>query len=205
MLTDAVVLAGSDAENVEVKPSVCSRVTTLTPRVVELIVGNVYTSVPLTVNEYDVPYDVENTNVISTADAALYAKLTVRAVVFTTAPVRDVKLPFTRNENSIDAVVDGKSSPATNPNVSCTSEPTTSLCGAGMLELTDPAAVGTQVGTICVEGMIALISKLGVPSGPRSLTFSVRSAVLEGVIDAIVTVLRSSEHVTAVMGVSTSF
>jgi hypothetical protein len=161
MLTDAVVLGGSDAENSVVRTRFSPSVTTLTPRVVELIVeGNVYTSVPLTVNEYDVPYDVENTNVTSTADAALYATLTVRAVVFTTASVRDVKLPSTRNENSIDAVVDGKSAPATNPKVSCTSEPTTSLCNADTFELTDPAAVGTHCGKICVEGIIDLISEL---------------------------------------------
>ena len=48
MLTVAVVLAGSDAEKLEVNASVWPRFTTLTPRVVELIVGNVYTSAPLT-------------------------------------------------------------------------------------------------------------------------------------------------------------
>jgi hypothetical protein len=79
----AVIPEGNAAENTEVNPSVCPSVTTDTPRVVELIVGNVYTSDPVTVNVYLVPYEVANSKETEEVVVAVYATLTVRAVVLT--------------------------------------------------------------------------------------------------------------------------
>jgi hypothetical protein len=100
------------------------RLTTLVPREVELIVGNVYTSGPVTVNVYLVALCVvENSNATGAAVVAVYATLTVRAVGLTTALVRSagIVVPLTLRPlrpNSSEAFVDGKLELETNANVS---------------------------------------------------------------------------------------
>jgi hypothetical protein len=71
MLTAAVVPDGSDAEKLDVSASVWPNVTTLTPRVVELIVGNSYTSELETVNVLLEPYTVVNSNATDATEAAV--------------------------------------------------------------------------------------------------------------------------------------
>jgi len=120
-LTVAVVPDGRAAENAEVSVSDWLRLTTLVPREVELIVGNVYTSGPVTVNVYLAALCVvENSNATGAAVVAVYARLTVRAVVLTTALVRSagVVVPLTLRLNSSEALVDGKLELETNANVS---------------------------------------------------------------------------------------
>ena len=113
MLTDAVIPVGRLAEKFEVRASDWFRLTTLTPRVVELIVGNVYTSDPATANVYRLPYVVENSNDTPCASCAVavYAILTARAV--TTALVSGIcVVPLSLRESSSDALVCGKSAPS---------------------------------------------------------------------------------------------
>jgi hypothetical protein len=182
--------------------------TTLAPRVVALIAGNVYTSAPATVNVCLVPYVVENSKETGSAVVAVYATRTVRAVGLTTALVSGVVVVLlTLRPNSSEAFVDGKSAAETNANVSCASDPTTSLCVAETFEETDPVAVGTHAGrgVMALDGTVLVSSVLRAPSGPRNLTLSVRSAAVLGVIDPIVMVSSSFEQLRTPesIGVST--
>jgi hypothetical protein len=135
-----------------------------------------------------------NSNVTEATEAAVYATRTVRAVVFATPPESDVAMPSTRKENSVDASVEGKSALETKLNVSCTSEPTTSLCADETFDVTEPAAVGTHCGAMELPATVRESSGPTVPSGASKATRSTTSESNAGATDPSVTVASEDEH-----------